>query len=109
MQTLRRDGIVNCQLDLPPAAAGFGTQARLWITARPACVVEVGEALARHPEISFAALTTGPTNLVAALNCRDALGLSDYLTERLAPLEAITTMETAPIIRTVKRAGPLLL
>jgi DNA-binding Lrp family transcriptional regulator len=66
-------------------------------------------ALARLPEIAFAALTTGPTNLVAALNCRDPLDLSHYLTERLAPLTGITTMETAPIIRTVKCAGPLML
>ncbi|GAB2820011.1 Lrp/AsnC family transcriptional regulator [Actinoallomurus bryophytorum] len=109
MHALRRSGIVNYQLDMAPAAVGFGTQARLWIAARPACVVGVGEALTRHPEIAFAALTTGPTNLVAALNCRDPLGLSNYLTERLAPLKAITAMETAPIIRTVKGAGPLLL
>jgi len=109
MRALRRSGVLDYQLDLPPAAAGFGTQARLWIAARPARVVEVGEALARHPEIAFAALTTGPTNLVAALNCRSPLDLSHYLTERLASLEAITSMETAPIIRTVKRAGPLLL
>ena len=59
------------------------------------------------PEIAFAALTTGPTNLVAALNCRDPLDLGRYLTERLAALEAVTTMETAPIIRTVKRGGSL--
>lgn len=109
LAALRAGGVLDYQLDLPPAVAGFGTQARLWITARPARVVEVGEALARHPEIAFAALTTGPTNLVAALNCRDPLDLSHYLTDRLAPLRGITTLETAPIVRTVKRAGPLLL
>ncbi|MFD1541954.1 Lrp/AsnC family transcriptional regulator [Nonomuraea guangzhouensis] len=109
LYALRSQGIVSYQLDMPPSAVGFGTQARLWIAARPAKAVEVGEALARHPEIAFASLTTGPTNLLAALNCRDPRDLGHYLTERLAPLEAITTMETAPIIRTVKRAGPLLL
>ncbi|MDN3354512.1 Lrp/AsnC family transcriptional regulator [Actinomadura sp. DC4] len=109
VQALRSGGVVDYQLDLPPAVAGFGTEARLWIAARPSSVVAVGEALARHPEIAFAALTTGPTNLVAALNCRDPLHLSRYLTERLASIEDVTSMETAPIIRTVKRAGPLLL
>jgi DNA-binding Lrp family transcriptional regulator len=109
MSALRLSGILRYQLDLPPEAVGFGTQARLWIAAPPARAVEVGEALARHPEVTFAALTTGPTNLLAAVNCRDPLDLSRYLTERVASLSAITTLETAPIIRTVKRAGPLLL
>ncbi|MFI0446048.1 Lrp/AsnC family transcriptional regulator [Actinomadura sp. 6N118] len=107
MDTLRRTGVLSYQLDLPPAAAGYRTQARLWIAARPARAAEVGQALASHPEISFAALTTGPTNLVAALNCRDPHDLGRYLTERIAALDAITTMETAPVIRTVRRAAPL--
>ncbi|MEU7747925.1 Lrp/AsnC family transcriptional regulator [Nonomuraea sp. NPDC049158] len=109
LYALRGQGILSYQLDVPPSALGFGTEARLWIAAPPAKAVEVGAELARHPEIAFAALTTGPTNLVAALNCRDPLDLGRYLTERLAALEAVTTMETAPIIRTVKRGGRLLL
>ncbi|MEV4096003.1 hypothetical protein [Streptosporangium saharense] len=38
---------------------------------------------------------------------RANLGL--LLTERITSLEGINAMETAPIIRTVKRAGALLL
>lgn len=54
------------------------------------------------------ALTTGPTNLLAAVNCRDSLDLARYLTESVASLDDIRAVETAPIIRTVKRAGALL-
>lgn len=35
----------------------------------------------------------------------DAHRLGRYLTERIAAHEGITAMETAPIVRTVKRAG----
>lgn len=45
---------------------------------------------------------------VAAVNCRDTTDLSLLLTERIAPLQGINSMETAPIIRTIKRAGALL-
>ncbi|WP_433598379.1 Lrp/AsnC ligand binding domain-containing protein [Nocardia sp. CA-135953] len=75
--------------------------------------LSVGEALARHREVSFAAVTTGAVttgaaNLVAAVNCRDPRDLGRYLTERIAELPGIATLETAPIIRTVKRSGSLL-
>ncbi|WP_433714967.1 hypothetical protein ACQP2U_13600 [Nocardia sp. CA-084685] len=53
MAALRRNGILQFQLDIPSAALGFGTEARLWIAAQPAATVSVGEALARHREVSF--------------------------------------------------------
>ncbi|MFI6779411.1 Lrp/AsnC family transcriptional regulator [Nocardia sp. NPDC050412] len=109
MAALRRNGILQFQLDIPSAALGFRTEARLWIAAQPAATVSVGEALARHREVSFAAVTTGATNLVAAVNCRDPRDLGRYLTERIAEVSGIATLETAPIIRTLKRAGSLLL
>ncbi|MBO2451677.1 Lrp/AsnC family transcriptional regulator [Actinomadura barringtoniae] len=108
MESLRSNGVLHYQVDIPPAVLGFTSQARLWITARPSQVVPTAKALADHPEVSFAALTTGPTNLLAAVNCRDTADLARYLTERVSALDAIREMETAPIIRTVKRAGALL-
>ncbi|MFI7001892.1 Lrp/AsnC family transcriptional regulator [Nocardia sp. NPDC050175] len=109
LASLRHMGVLQFHLDMPPAAIGFRTEARLWINAQPAHVVDVAEALARRSEVAFAALTTGSTNLLVAVNCRDTTDLSLFLTERIAPLQGINSMETAPIIRTIKRAGALLL
>ncbi|WP_225731372.1 MULTISPECIES: Lrp/AsnC family transcriptional regulator [unclassified Nocardia] len=108
MDILRRSGILHFRLDIPAAAFGFGTEARLWIGAQPSAVAAVGAELARHPEVAFVGLTTGPTNLVAAVNCRDAVDLGRYLTERIAGVSGVATLESAPIIRTVKRVGALL-
>ncbi|MFC9626142.1 Lrp/AsnC ligand binding domain-containing protein [Streptomyces sp. NPDC056930] len=63
--------------------------------------------MAEHPDVSFAAATTGPTNLLASVLCADVYGLYDYLAERAGMLPGIRTMETAPIIRTVKRVGAI--
>lgn len=49
---------------------GFHVEARLWMSVRPSALVTVAEALAAHREVSFAAVTTGPTNLVVAVVCR---------------------------------------
>ncbi|MGG2465026.1 Lrp/AsnC family transcriptional regulator [Streptomyces sp. RGM 3693] len=108
LTVLRRAGVLVFLVDVPPAALGFRTEARLWMSVRPSRLTAVAAAMAGHPEASFVAMTTGPTNLLAAVTCRDPLDLARYLTERIASLDAIRTMETAPVIRTVKRAGALL-
>lgn len=50
-----------------------------------------------------------PDILVApTVICRDSRHLYRYLTERIGALDAIDRVETAPLIRTVKRNGALL-
>jgi len=66
----------------------------------------VATALAGHEELAVVAATTGPTNLVAHALCRDAEALHTYLTRRLT-WEAITHIETAPVLRTYKAAATL--
>ncbi|WP_243727625.1 Lrp/AsnC family transcriptional regulator [Actinocrispum wychmicini] len=105
---LRQAGVLAFFVDIPPAALGFHTEARLWMSVRPSGLTAVAAAIAEHPEVSLVSLTTGPSNLLAAVNCRDAGHLSRYLTERVGMLDAIRAIETAPVIRTLKRAGALL-
>ncbi|WP_281180184.1 hypothetical protein [Actinomadura hibisca] len=40
--------------------------------------------------------------------CASPADLHHYLTRRLSALEQISTIETAPVLRTVKAAGTLL-
>ncbi|MGW1343508.1 Lrp/AsnC family transcriptional regulator [Kribbella sp. NPDC002412] len=97
---LRRTGVLRFDVEVPTAALGYRAQARLWITAQPAALV--ADALAAHPEISFVAVTTGPTNVVAHAICRDSAHLYSYLTEHVSALAGVHRVETAPVLRTVK-------
>ncbi|MEU8975294.1 AsnC family transcriptional regulator [Streptomyces monashensis] len=108
LSVLRQAGVLTFLVDIPPAALGFRAEARLWMAVRPSQLTTLASAMADHPEVSLVAQTTGPTNLLSAVNCRDSLDLARYLTERIASLHEIHTIETAPVIRTVKRAGALL-
>jgi hypothetical protein len=45
---------------------------------------------------------------MAGVVCRDDQALYRYLTERIGPLEGVERLETAPVIRTAKRAGTVL-
>ena len=104
---LRRSGALRIQLEFDPKALGYKAQARLWLTVRPSGLVDVAQTLSTHPEVSFAGVTTGATNLMAEVSCADDAHLYRYLTERVAALDAIQTLETAPVLRTLKRIGTL--
>ncbi|MEU4222781.1 Lrp/AsnC family transcriptional regulator [Nonomuraea sp. NPDC026600] len=108
MAHLRQAGILYFDVDIPPEPLGFHAEAWLWMSVKPAKLAAVGEALARHPEVTVAAATTGPANLFAGVTCRDSRDLYRYLTERIGSLKAVRHVETAPLIRTVKRAGAIL-
>ncbi|MFF0413165.1 Lrp/AsnC family transcriptional regulator [Kitasatospora sp. NPDC004745] len=105
MTELRERGLLYLDIDCDGRLLGIGPRTQLWFTVAPARLAEVGEALATHPEIAFAAATTGPTNLYASALCPDQRTLYRYLTTRVAALPGVTQLETGQIIRTVKQTA----
>ncbi|MEV0264114.1 AsnC family transcriptional regulator [Streptomyces sp. NPDC050617] len=105
MAELRERGVLYLDIDIDWRLFGVGARTLLWLSVPPARLEEAGTALAGHPEIAFAAATTGPTNLYATVVCADQQALYRYLTTRVAALPAVTHIETAPVIRTVKQAA----
>jgi DNA-binding Lrp family transcriptional regulator len=105
---LRRSGLLYFEVDFDNRVFGLTTHAMLWLSVEPARVDEVGTAMAAHLEIPFVAATTGPTNLLASAVFRDTQHLYAYLTGELAALPGVSSVQTAPIIRTLKRTGSVL-
>ncbi|MET7738479.1 Lrp/AsnC family transcriptional regulator [Streptomyces sp. NPDC005402] len=103
---LRARGALFFDVDVDPVLLGVTVSALLWMQVPPAHLDDVATALARHEELAVVAATTGPTNLVAHALCRDAEELHHYLTRKVA-LDAITRIETAPVLRTYKAAATL--
>ena len=79
----------------------------LWLKVEPASLDAAGREVAAHPEVPFAAATTGPTNLTVSAVFPDNRHLYGYLTSRLADLPGLQSVETTPMIRTLKRVGRL--
>ena len=102
---LRQAGLLYFEVDLDNRVLGINVDVMLWLSVEPGRLDETGRALAAHPEIPFAAATTGPTNLVASALFRDTRHLYEYLTGELAGLPGVSSVQTAPIIRTLKRTG----
>ncbi|MFG1606620.1 Lrp/AsnC family transcriptional regulator [Actinoplanes sp. NPDC049265] len=105
MSELRGHGVLYFDIDVDGRLFGVGPRTLLWLSVLPAHLAEAGAALAAHPEIAFAAATTGPSNLIGSVVCADQRELYRYMTTRVAALPGITRVETAPVIRTVKQAG----
>jgi DNA-binding Lrp family transcriptional regulator len=102
---LRAAGALYFGVDFDEELFGFTSHTILWISVAPARLAAVGTALAGHAEIAYAAATTGPANLLASALCTDSDAFYTYLTERLGALPGIRHLETAPVIRVVKRAA----
>ncbi|TDP91170.1 Lrp/AsnC family transcriptional regulator [Labedaea rhizosphaerae] len=85
----------------------MNVSAMLWLSVHPAELDRAGRELAEHPEVAFAAATTGPTNLYASLATSGVEELYRYLTERVSVLPGVTAVESAPVMRSVKGSGPL--
>lgn len=102
MEELIAAGVLSFDVDLASEALGFRSRAHLWMSVVPAQLSQVGRTLADRPEVPFVAATTGSTNLVAAVLCRDDHSLYEFITGVMAGLDGVTHIETAPVMRAVK-------
>lgn len=103
MAQLVASGALYVDVEFDAAPFGFRHPTMLCITATPRALHAVGEALAGHPEVAYAAATTGPSNLVAVVITRDTGHLYRYLSERLGALEGVEHVESMPFLRRVKQ------
>jgi DNA-binding Lrp family transcriptional regulator len=103
MAELARSGTLYFDIDVDRRLfPAMGNWNLLWLTVEPAALETVGAALAEHPEVGYAAATTGPTNIYASVVCSRTPDLYTYLTRRIAPLPGIRQVETAPVLRNLK-------
>ncbi|WEH39279.1 AsnC family transcriptional regulator [Streptomyces sp. AM 2-1-1] len=103
LDRLRGTGILYFDVEYDQEPLGHGTAAMLWLTVAPSALVTVGNALAAHPEVRFAAAVSGRENAVASVHCRDTPHLYTYLTDGIGALSGVQHVETALTLRQVRR------
>ncbi|WP_308401075.1 Lrp/AsnC family transcriptional regulator [Streptomyces sp. AC512_CC834] len=108
LDRLRTEGALSLSVDFDPELLGYRMATQLWLNVAPAHLRTVGETLATHPAIAFAAAITGTSNLVASGVFRTPADLYDYIDRHIGPLPGIQSIETAPTLREVKRLAPAL-
>ncbi|MPY64015.1 Lrp/AsnC family transcriptional regulator [Streptomyces spongiae] len=103
LEHLRSTGVLYFDVQHDSEPLGHGIGAMLWLTVAPSALAQVGQVLAGHPEVRFAAATTGQANLVAAVLARDTGSLYTYLSERVGALDGVRSVETHLTLRQVKQ------
>jgi DNA-binding Lrp family transcriptional regulator len=105
VDTLLRAGVVYFDVDVATGPLGYAATAYLWLTVEPASLAAVGEEIADHPEVPFAAAVSGSANLVATVVCRDTEQLYRYVTTRISAVAGVRQLEISPMLRRIKQAG----
>jgi DNA-binding Lrp family transcriptional regulator len=100
---MRAAGVLYFDVQFDQEPLGHDVEAMLWLTVAPAALADVGRALAAHPEVRFAAATTGQANIVAATVYRNSAELYTYLSEKIGALDGVRAVETALTLRLVKQ------
>ncbi|MFD4630943.1 Lrp/AsnC family transcriptional regulator [Streptomyces sp. NPDC058284] len=103
LQRLRGEGALAFAVDFDPRLLGYHMSTRLWLRVTPAHLRTVGEVLATHPEIPFAAAVTGTCNVVASGIFQSPYDLYEYIDRRVGPLPGIQDIQTTAPLREVKR------
>ncbi|MER5526394.1 AsnC family transcriptional regulator [Streptomyces sp. NPDC002677] len=103
LAALIASGAVYIDIEYRCEVLGYGTAAVLWITTAPSAMHSVGETLAGHDEVAFAAATAGPSHIVVTAVVRNTAGLYAYLSGPLGRLEGVQHVEAMPFLRSVKQ------
>jgi DNA-binding Lrp family transcriptional regulator len=101
-------GLLYFDAEVALEVLGFRSQAFLWLTVGAAELHATGLELAGHDPVVFVAATTGASNLVASVVCRDGAELYRYVTEGLGGLPALRHLEISPFLRRIKQGGSMM-
>lgn len=105
LDELLTGGALHVAVDLAYPQFGFDAAAYLWLTVTPGQLTTIGDALAQHPETTFAAAITGSANLLVTVTCRTLEDLYHYVTTKIGALDAVRQVDVVPVLIRLKQAG----
>lgn len=104
---LEAAGTLVYDVDVLGERLGFHLNAMLWLTIAPQHIHRVGEQIAAHDEVAFAAAVGGRNNLMAVVICRDADDLYRYLTENLSAIADVGGYDISVRAQRLKQSASL--
>jgi Lrp/AsnC family transcriptional regulator for asnA, asnC and gidA len=97
-------GIVQVVGVTDPLAMGFQQPAFIGLKIQAARLDEIAERLAELDEVTYVVVTAGRFDLICEVVCEDNDHLLRVLTDRIAPIDGITSTETMVELRFVKES-----
>jgi Lrp/AsnC family transcriptional regulator for asnA, asnC and gidA len=103
---LLEDGTVNIIGRVDPDKVGFRCYAHIAVFVRPATLKEkVAQKIARLPEVSFLAMTSGDYDLEVDVMCRDNNHLVDFV-NNISKIDGVHQTKTTIYFKVYKYAQP---
>ncbi|AZZ80981.1 MULTISPECIES: Lrp/AsnC family transcriptional regulator [Gordonia] len=107
LRTLEQGGALQYDVEILPERLGFDLSATLWLEVSPGAIDAVGEAVAAHDEVAFAAAISGEHNLMVSVICRNADDFYRYLRTRIGAMEGILGYSVSIRVRRLKQNASL--
>lgn len=104
---LRGSGALMFEVDVEPRLFGAGKEEMMWLTVAPSALDTAGGALSRHPDIAFAAVTTGATNMIAYVAVADDDDLYERVLLPVGRIPGVQHIDLTPVARQLSRSGPV--
>ncbi|OBF49519.1 AsnC family transcriptional regulator [Mycobacterium sp. 852002-53434_SCH5985345] len=108
LTALEAAGALVYDVDVLPERLGYHLSAMLWLTVAPQHTHRVGERVAAHDQVAFAAAVSGSKNLMAVVICRDVRDLYAYLSNHLGGIEEVLTYEVSIRTQRLKQHGSVI-
>ncbi|MFD4873110.1 Lrp/AsnC family transcriptional regulator [Streptomyces sp. NPDC058420] len=108
LDALESSGALAYDVELLSARLGFALNATLWLRVAPARLGRVGEELAAHDEVAFAAAISGDANIMVVVICRDTEDLYRYLTTKVAAVPGVDGYGVSIHVHRLKQATSLI-
>ena len=103
---LIEDGTINIIGRVDPDKVGFRSYAHIAVYVRPATLKEkVAHKIAKLPEVSFLAMTSGDLDLEVDVMCRDNDHLVDFVNQ-ISKFEGVNQTKTTIYFKVYKYAQP---
>ncbi len=103
---LIEDGTINVIGRVDPEKVGFRSYAHIAVYVRPATLKEkVAQKIAKMPEVSFLAMTSGDYDLEVDVMCRDNDHLVQFVNE-ISKIEGVNQTKTTIYFKVYKYAQP---
>ncbi len=102
IETLTQSGIINIRSIVNPDIVGYSVLADVFIEVHPGKLREVSDRLEKYPQISYLALATGDTDIIASIRSKDIEELYNFVIEEIGKIPGVRHTETYPLPLTLK-------
>lgn len=100
--------VLYFDVDVRSEAFGGTVNAFLVLVVSPAQLHAVGEALARHDSVLFAAATTGSASIMATVSFATMAQLYAFIADEVGQFDGVGQVRVLPVSKAIKQAGSVI-